>query len=205
MATLHTVFVVLGLPSATSALITRMDTIVDAMSTNVAIFKSPPIVLATVTGHLGDLQTAETTAQTRAKGTAAARNAKKAIVVQDAHQLHAYVQQLANATPADALAIANAAAMTLRKQPVVHKSDLSVSHVVSGTVKVVAKSASGAHAHDWQYSTDGGKTWVSVPPSLQAHTTISGFTPGTTVLFRHRDITKAGALDWGQPITAIVS
>jgi hypothetical protein len=50
-------------------------------------------------------------------------------------------------------------------------------------------------SHDWQYSSDGGKTWISAPSSLQAKTTLSGLTPLTTVMVRQ---------DWDQPVSAVV-
>ena len=181
-----------------------MGAILAEMTANAAIFKSPPIAFTVVSGHVVDLQAAETTAQTRTKGTAAARDAKKLIVIADGKQLHAYVQQLVNASPEDALTIANVAAMSLRVSPSKHKSDLAVKHVTSGTVKVVAKASKAARAHDWQYSADGGKTWTQVPPTLAARTTITGLTPGQTVVFRHRAITKTGASDWSEPVSLIV-
>jgi len=199
------IYVVLGLPPSTLALIVRASAIVADVTTNKVMFPSPTPTLAVATVHITDLQTAETVAQTRAKGTAAARDDKKKIVVADMHQLHAYVQQLANASPEQAEAIAIAAAMTLRKSPATHKSDLAVTHVVSGTVKLVAKAVKGGRAHEWEYSTDGGKVWTAVPASLAAHTTITGLQTGATVSFRHRAITKTGPEDWGQPITALVS
>jgi hypothetical protein len=47
-------------------------------------------------------------------------------------------------------------------------------------------------------------TWISLPSSLQAKTTISGLTPLTTVMVRHCAVTKAGPQDWSQPISAVV-
>ena len=47
-------------------------------------------------------------------------------------------------------------------------------------------------SHEWQYSTDGGKTWTSVQTTLQAKTTVPGLQPGNTVVFRHRAVTKSG-------------
>lgn len=58
--------------------------------------------------------------------------------------------------------------------------------------------------YEWQYSTDGGHTWVVVPSTLQARTTVSGLTPGATVQFRVRPVTKTGEGDWSQPTSLIV-
>jgi len=58
---------------------------------------------------------AESTAKTRTKGAAAARNAKLAIVLEDMSQLRGYVQVVANQAPTNAAAIAASAGMLLRK------------------------------------------------------------------------------------------
>ena len=42
-----------------------------------------------------------------------------------------------------------------------------------------------------------------MPPTTQGKTTASGFTPGTTVYFRHRTLTKSGLSDWSQPISVM--
>jgi hypothetical protein len=59
-------------------------------------------------------------------------------------------------------------------------------------------------SYEWDYSTDGGKTWVLAPSTLQAKTTIAGLTPGATVLFRYRAVTKAGEADWSQPVSLLI-
>jgi site-specific DNA recombinase len=58
---------------------------------------------------------------------------------------------------------------------------------------------SGAHA------TDGGKTWVPAPVTLQARTTIAGLVPGATVLFRYRPVTKSGEGDWSQAASLVIA
>jgi hypothetical protein len=45
---------------------------------------------------------------------------------------------------------------------------------------------------------------VSLPFTTQASTTVSGLTPGSTVHFRYRPVTKDGAGDWSQPVSIMV-
>ncbi len=138
-------------------------------------------------------------------GTRADRdNAMRALVAL-VQQLHAYVQALATANPTQAEVIAQDAAMALRKTAVRQKSDLAVKQTVSTVVHVIAKAVKGSRAHEWQYSTDGGKTWIDVPSTTKASTTITGLQPGTTVSYRQRAITKAGPGDWSQAIAAVVT
>jgi hypothetical protein len=66
-------------------------------------------------------------------------------------------------------------------------------------VKAVAKRA----AYEWQMSVDGGKTWVDLPRTLQAKTSVSGLTPTKMYLFRYRAVTNTGCGDWSDPLEFI--
>ncbi len=103
------IFVVLGLPTKpVSALITRATAIVNAMTAGGKMFPSPPIALPTVTSDISALASAEVDTKTRTAGMVTIRDGKLAIVVADVHQLHGYVQQVANASPAQAAEIPQA-------------------------------------------------------------------------------------------------
>jgi hypothetical protein len=75
---------------------------------------------------------------------------------------------------------------------------------VSGVATVVATSAARRASYEWQYSIDGGKTWVTGPATLQAETTVAGLVPGSTVQFKYRAVTKTGEGDWSQPVSLMV-
>jgi hypothetical protein len=202
---LNTVYVVLGLPRSVPAVIIRVNAILAAMTANKATFPSPPIAFATVTTHADALSAAESATKTKAIGTIQTRDDALKLVIADANQLHGYVQQLANASPAQAANIVVDAAMTLRKTGAHPKADLTVKQTVSGTVHVVARSVIGAKSHEWQYSLDGGKTWTSASPTTKASTTLSGFQSGTLVQVRQRAILKTGPTDWSSVTQAAVS
>ena len=200
------IIVVLGLPKSKSvaALLLRCTTIRDAVAANATTFPSPSPPLAQLTTAI----TALTTAQTALKnhtGTREARDQAKAALVTAMGMLRAYVQQLATASPDKAADIAKAAAMTLKKPPVRTKSDLAAKAKGGGVVVVVAKATKGAKSHTWQYSTDGGKTWIDVAPTTRSNVTITGLQPGLLVQYRHRPVTKAGVGPWSDPVSAIVT
>jgi hypothetical protein len=115
------------------------------------------------------------------------------------------VQSIADAAdPANAVSIAHAAGMAVRKSSAFTKPDFGAKpdKVLSGVIRVSVRVAGKRQTHLWQFSTDG-KTWIDMPPTMQAKTTASGFTPGSTVYFRHRAITRAGLEDWSQPISVM--
>jgi hypothetical protein len=201
----HTIVVVLALKQTSiPALVERATAIATAMGENKATFPSPTPPLATVLSDIAALNTAQSALKNHT-GSSTDRDAKRVVVVADMGQLHGYVQQLVNANPTEAAVIAGQASMTLKKSPSHTKAPLAVKQTVSGTVVVSAKATAGAKSNEWQYSTDGGKTWIDVPPTTKSKTTIQNLTPGTTVSYRQRPLTKDGLGNWSQPISAVVS
>jgi hypothetical protein len=201
-----TIVVVLGITKSTpvAKLIETSTTVVNAMTVAKSTFSNPVPALTTVSTGATALANAQSAYKAHL-GTRAARDDAWRALVTLMQQLREYVQGVASANPAQAENIAQDAAMTLRKSTPRQKSDLAVKPVASGSVKVVAKALKGARANDFEYSTDGGKTWVAVPTSTRASTTITGLVPGTTVTYRHRPITKTGPGDWSQSVTAVVT
>jgi len=201
----HKIIVVLRLPKPVAAFIIRATAIHDAMAANSKTYPSPPLVLTSYATHISALSAAEVLAKTRAAGAVAARITAQKQVSTDIGELQGYVQMVVNADPADADNLAQQAGMFVRSYTHPAKPPLAVKQTQTGVVHVVAKATKGAKLNDWQYSVDGGKTWVSIPSTTKAKTTISGLTPGVEVTYRQRVQTKAGAQDWSQPISALVT
>jgi hypothetical protein len=202
--TVHRSFASLKLPNKVPALITYAQGIVKAMTGNPA-FPSPVPTLAAVTEAISELQTAETAALSRTKGAVAVRNEKRAALVTLLQQLRAHIQATADANPETSASVIQSAGVALRKTPVRTKRVFAAKFgPVSGSVHLVTNTAARRASYEWQYSADGGKTWVSAPSTLQAKTTIPGLTPGATVLFRYRAVTKTGEGDWSQSQSLIV-
>jgi hypothetical protein len=195
---------ILNLPRAVQPLITYARAIVTAMTAN-PHFTTPAPALAVVTAAIDELQLSETAALTRAKGTIAIRNEKRAALVIMLRQLKGYVQTVADADAETGNSIIESAAMSVKKigvrKPRVFAAEAGV---VSGSVKLIAPSAGGRAFYEWQYSLDVGKTWVAAPGTMQAKTSVAGLTPGASVQFRYRPATKSGEGDWSQPVTLIV-
>jgi hypothetical protein len=203
MATILRVLVTLALPRSIPALIKRAQGVVAALTNNAA-FPSPTPTLATATAHINTLATAEVVAGTRAQGSAAARDDQLRIVLADLHQLKSYVQAVADQNPESAAALITSAGMSTRKAPDRNKAPLAIKQgAVSGSIVLVAKAAAHRAAYAWQWSLDQ-KTWTTLPDTLQAKTTASGFTPGVMVYARSRAVLAAGEGDWGQVVSLLV-
>jgi hypothetical protein len=189
----------LKLPRRVSQLVTYAQGIVTSMTNN-PHFPSPVPPLSSVASVLADLATAETQALTRVKGAVAARNEKRGALVSSLQQLRSYVQVTADGNPENASSIIESAGLAVKKAPDRAPRVFAAKQgTISGTVKVEAPSAGHRAAYEWEYSIDGGKTWVAMPPTLQAKTSITGLTPGSSAQFRYRWVIKTGASDWSQP------
>ncbi|HEY3820252.1 MAG TPA: fibronectin type III domain-containing protein [Polyangiaceae bacterium] len=201
---IHRTVASLKLPTKVPALITYAQGIVKAMTGNPAIPTTTP-ALPAVTEAITELQAAETAALARTKGAVAVRDAKRATLVQMLQQVRTNVQTAADSSPDNAASIIQSAGIAVKKTPV-RPARVFAAKVgdVSGSVKLETNSAARRASYEWQYSTDGGKTWLSMPATLQAKTTLSGMTPGASVTFRYRAVTKTGEGDWSQPTSLIV-
>ena len=91
-----------------------------------------------------------------------------------------------------------------RRPPAVRASSAARAGLLSGTASLVTASAAGRASYEWQYSTDAGKTWLLLPPTLQAKTSVSGLQAGTVVQFRNRAVTKTGASDWSPAVSLLI-
>ncbi len=201
----RTIRVVLKLPETVANFIVRAQTIHDTMAANTKTLPAPSPALTVLAADIASLITKEAAAKARTVGAVADRDAAKKVVSDDLSSEQAYVEQLVNADPANGATIAQDAGMQLRKVPTRNKPLLALNKgATTGTVKAVAKATKGAKANEWQYSLDGGKTWIDVPPTTKANTSIQNLTPGSTVSIRQRVLTKAGQSDWGQPVSTLV-
>jgi len=194
----------LKLPAKVADFIAYATGVVHAMTSNPA-FPTPVPALSALSAAVSDLQAAETLALTKATGAVAARNDKRAVVVSLLRQLGAYVQAIADATPENGATIIQSAGLPVRKVPTrAARVFTAKPGPVSGTAKLTATVAARRASYEWEYSLDGGKTWVSAPSSLQAKTTVTGLPVGTSVLFRFKSVTKTGEGDWSQGLALLV-
>ncbi|HEY6460220.1 MAG TPA: fibronectin type III domain-containing protein [Polyangiaceae bacterium] len=194
----------LNLPRRVADLIAFANRVVTDLTGNKAL-PSPTPTLAVILAAISALVAAQSAALTRAAGTATVRNEKRDTLVMLLRQLAACVQAAADASPENAASLIESTGMAVRKEGARVKRTFSVEQgEVSGSVTVQAAVASKRAAYDWEYSTDGGKTWTAAPTTLQSRTTVSGLGAGTTAQFRYRVATKGGAGDWSQPTSFLV-
>jgi hypothetical protein len=73
-------------------------------------------------------------------------------------------------------------------------------------VDLVAPKAGDRAGYEFQYSLDGGMTWLSLPEpfTTKASATVRGLKPGSTVHFRVRATVKGVTGDWSNSVAIIV-
>jgi hypothetical protein len=181
------------------------QSILKSMTGN-AHFPSPTPSLKAIAAAIKDLSDAQVAVVARALGAVPDRQEKRRVLVALLQQLKAYVQAVADANLESSAAIIVSAGMSVRKRPAFASRVFSARRgVVEGSVKLLAPRAAVRASYEWSYSTDGGKTWVNLPVTLQAKTVVTGLVPGSTVHFRYRATTKSGGGNWSEPFVFIVT
>lgn len=198
--------------SKVPALLPQAKAIYNSFEANKAQLPAPPVPLATLLAQIQDLDTAEQATGTRTKGTVPVRNAKRAVLVTSLENLRMYVQTLCDASPEQAAAIASAASMAVAKVPLHDKPVLQAKQgAQSGTVALIAnatlligRGVRKKATFNWEMSADGGKTWLPLPSTPIASTTVAGLTPATTYAFRVCVTVSKTVGEWSQPVMLLV-
>jgi hypothetical protein len=186
------------------ALVTYTRLIVDRVTGN-PWFPSPFPPLAKVVAAAKALNDAETAVLTRTRGLAVKRDEARAVLVSLLEQLRAYVEGIANENPEQAQAIIEGAAMDMVTS---HRRGVLPFRVkpgrTSGSARIDVKAGPKGSSYRFQKSADGGKTWVDLPATMQANTTVPDLVPGATYLFRYRVVRRKGQGDWSEPLSFVV-
>jgi cell pole-organizing protein PopZ len=195
---------VLKLPKPAKKVSVLARSIVSAMTTNQTSFPSPSPSLATVTADIAALEAADAVVLSRTKGARQERDVKLAIVQKELIRLKAYAQEIADQNPTDAEAIIETAGMSVKKPSIRDRALFEVvDGPVSGSVRLIVKSAGDRAAYEWQSSLDRS-TWKREKVTLQASTLVSGLAAGITQYFRARAQTKGGEGAWSDVVSLVV-
>ncbi len=186
--------------------ILKVRTIVLNIADHASIFVSPSPALAGVTTDVDNLEKAQSKANTRVTGSAAARDLDYDNVLIDVRGLLCYVQLLADKSvdEATAISIIQASGFDLRNKGVRVKPPLAAKNGdTNGQAKLVAKSAGKRASYRWQQSVDG-IVWTDLPVTLQAKTVVNELSAGSKMFFRFRAILKEGEGNWSEAVTIII-
>lgn len=196
---------VLNLPPQNKAILTFAKAVLSAMTGNTN-FPNPNPALADFEAHINAFDEAETKATTRAKGAAAARDAKKKHVTNDLFHLCDYVRSVAETlpNPATAAAAIESAFMSVKKVTTRVTPEFSAKNTgIPGEVALAAKTVAPMAVYYWEHSPDQ-QSWTSLPETMQARTSISGLPWAKVHHVRFRALTRADKGDYSQVVSLLV-
>jgi hypothetical protein len=214
MATMHRARAVLKIKRKKTVSVTgKANAMCTGIAANPTLFPTPNPAISAILAQIAVVNKAEVLAATRAKGTAAARNVQLGLLVGMMETEQLYVQGVADtsATPDQAMSTIQAGGLTVALVGHHTKAILAVTQgPQSGSVVLVANAtALGASRQrktffNWQ-STIDGKTFVSLPSTPKATTTLASLTPLTTYGFRVSVTNSEGvAGEWSQIVFFLV-
>ena len=195
---------VLKVPKQKKALSPYGKHVVTCMMGNIKV-PSPTPPLAAITAACAALDVSQS-AMPGNKATTAQRDADWLALLLLLHHELDYVNSEAEqqTTPAEAEAVITGSGFSVRQGFTRNKDTLAAKYgLASGDVKLDAKAVSPDASYYWQWSTDM-MSWVSLPETKKASTTVTGLTPATTYYFRFRALTRKGMLDWSQIVSLLV-
>jgi hypothetical protein len=145
------------------ALLQKGKAVHHGLSEHPTLFATPSPALAVLLGKIQSYEQAQQFAETRVKGSIAARDVKAVELLTALETARAYVQSIADESPEQAQGIIEAAAMTVAETSSYKKPLLEAKQVVpSGAVRVrvnvgeLTAGATGKVLFEWQSSGDGG-------------------------------------------------
>jgi hypothetical protein len=214
VATMHRARAVLKVNRRKTVSVTgRANAMCSGIGGNPSLFLTPNPPVSAVEDQIVVVGKAEVVAATRAKGAAAARNVQRNVLVGMLEAWQTFVQGIADSVPADqAMSTIEAAGLAVALVAQRTKAILAVTQGPEpGTVALNAYAAALTGRSqkktffNWQSTADGGRTFVSMPPTPKSKTTLANLTPLTTYGFRVSVTGSDGvAGPWSQVVSFLV-
>ena len=198
--------VVLKLGNTFAKRLPRYKQILQAATGNTWITSLTPAI-AQVGQDVAALDAAGVPAKNRVPGAVAARDLKDRTCKEDMEAWARIVQVAADANPSQARTIIESMGMFVKTITIREKLPLTIEvQQVPGAVKAVAKAGpKGTRVFfEFQYSADGGKTWLPGGMTTDSSIVITGLPSATYVGFRYRTTNKNVPGPWSQVVTDLV-
>jgi hypothetical protein len=199
------IVVVLKLPEyEVPLLIVRAKEILQAMTGN-HWFPSPSPSLLEVETATDALFESETRTLTRVVDSVTDRNAKRMTLVALLQRLADYVRTIAIANREHAAEIVESAGMYLKNPGGRKKQTFHTEQTRLNEIEVFCPSAGSGAAYEFQYSLDGGRTWLATEQQIRNVANVTIKVPSHSMVhLRHRVIVKNVTGDWSQTIWILV-
>lgn len=193
--------------------IERATAMHDGMFADTAVYTGPIPSLLVFLGLIQNLVAAQKLVPAGTKGMAAKRNVERDILFTGMESERMFVQTLADASPLHAIAIIQNAGLLVAGLPLRAKPVLALAlGKQSGSVHCdanVGQLAGPGKIHrarffNWEYTVDGGVSFITATPSPTGKTTLHNLAPLTTVGVRVNLHDLTGPGPWSQVVTILV-
>jgi hypothetical protein len=193
----------------------RADAMYTGFSGDPGTYANPPIALSDFKLLITNVVTAQASVKARNIGAREKRDVELGLLLTGMEVERGFVQALADANPAKAAALITGAGLVVGGTAGHNKPLLGLRNgKQSGTVicdanvglliTPDAKYPTGSRYFNWEYTVDGGKTFVSALSTPRSRTTLTGLTPLTTVGVRVSVTDSEGPGLWSQVVTILV-
>jgi hypothetical protein len=179
-----------------------------------ASFSNPNPTLPIFGGQILTTDAAQVVAGKGGKGVAAARDVQLGLLVGMMDSELVYIQSVADAgNPDEAISTLHAGGVEIATIPQRDKAILAVTlGQAQGEVLLTANaglllggSRHRKHFFHWEYTTDGGHTFLAMLPTAEARTKLAGLTPMAKVGFRVAvTVAKGGTSAWSPVVEILV-
>ncbi len=215
MASMHRARGVLKIQRQKTVSVTgRANAMCTGIGGNTALFATPNPSVSTVQNQIVAVDKAEVLAATRAKGAAAARNVQRTSLVGMLEAWLTYAQGISDTSSSTEQAVSTllAAGLLVALVGQHNKAILTVTQgpqpgtaALSANKTALTGGSAKKYFFNWQYTADGGKTFVSMPSTPKAKTTLANLTPLSTYGFRVSITNSAGIPgEWSQVVSFLV-
>lgn len=162
-----------------------------------------PLPFASMTACITNLHNAILATGSGSAGSISNMHEKERIVTSIFNVVRAYVEMVANNTTDPQTVIEAAGMFAVKANGGSSVSELTITALGNGVLQVSVPRNTGESSFIYQYSTDGGTTWLEFECSKLATVQLTNQTPASTLFFRYAAIgkTKGG---FSQTKSAIV-
>jgi len=194
---------------------TRAQAMHDGLAADPVAYVKPTLPLPAFQTLIVNLGTAHQAVKTRVIGARAKRDVQHALLLTGMEIERTFVQSLADANTALAEALITNGGLVVAMSPLHSKALLTLRRAkqsggvicdanVGLLVGPGAKHPSETRYFNWQYTLDGGKSFVTVLSTTRGKTLIQGLTPLTTVGVCVSMTNSEGPAEWSQVVTILV-
>ena len=196
----------LFLSSNISSYISEVQGVYAKIYANAGGIYPPPAWLPALSTKINDLDNAENNVQKDAPNAVATRNTAWVLVDLAMGDVVDFVNSLARNNQPNAVLLITGANMVVIDRGVRVKEILSAKRgKLSGTANLRAKKVPYAKSYVWEYSIDGGITWITtIKITPGGNTVVTGLATLTIVHFRYYAVTTRGNTDYCNAVYCVI-